>query len=75
MAQGRPRGAEHAFLDAEALSPADSRSHFMLGLFYMDSNRVADAIREYHAGLQLDPTNPDALANLKKLENAGAPHP
>lgn len=73
--EGNRGGAEHAFLDAEALSPADSRSHFMLGLFYMDSNRVADAIREYHAGLQLDPTNPDALANLKKLENAGAPHP
>ncbi len=68
-------GAEHAFLEAEALSPADSRSHFMLGLFYMDSRRTADAMREYHAGLQLDPTNTDAMANLKKLEIAGAQHP
>ena len=73
--QGNRSGAEHAFLDAEALSPSDGRSHFMLGLFYMDSNRTADAIREYRAGLQLDPTNADALANLKKLEMAGAQHP
>ena len=43
----------------------------MLGLFYMDSGRNADAIREYRAGLQLDPTNADALANLKKLEFLG----
>lgn len=70
--QGDRRGAERAFLDAAALSPADSRSHFMLGLFYMDSGRTADAIREYRAGLQLDPTNADALANLKKLEFLGA---
>jgi len=40
----------------------------MLGLFYMDSNRTADAIREYRAGLDLDPANAEALANLKKLE-------
>ena len=28
----------------------------------MDSSRNADAIREYRAGLQLDPTNADALS-------------
>jgi len=61
-------GAEQAFLLAEALAPADSRSHFMLGLLYMDSNRISDAIREYRAGLQIDPHNADAFANLKKLE-------
>jgi tetratricopeptide (TPR) repeat protein len=67
-AKGDRRSTERAFLDAEALSPADSRAHFMLGLLYMDSNRTSDAIREYRAGLQLDPANPEALANLKKLE-------
>ena len=66
--QGNRNGAERAFLDAGALSPSDSRAHFMLGLFYMDSNRTADAIREYRAGLDLDPANAEALANLKKLE-------
>ena len=40
----------------------------MLGLFYMDSGRNADSIREYRAGLQLAPGNVDAIANLKKLE-------
>lgn len=72
--KGDRRGAERAFLDAAALSPSDSRTHFMLGLLYMDSDRTADAIREYRAGLQLDPTNAEALANLKKLEFLGAQH-
>jgi tetratricopeptide (TPR) repeat protein len=66
--KGNRSGAERAFLDAAALAPAESRSHFMLGLFYMDSNRTAEAIREYRAGLQLDPKNADAIANLRKLE-------
>ncbi len=69
--KGDRAGAEHAFLGAEQVSPADSRTHFMLGLFYMDSNRNADALREYRAGLQLDPGNADALTNLKKLEFLG----
>ena len=63
--KGDRSGAERAFLGAEALSPSSSRAHFMLGLFYMDSDRNADAIREYRAGLQLDPNNAEALANLK----------
>jgi cytochrome c-type biogenesis protein CcmH/NrfG len=46
----------------------------MLALLYMDSRRSPDAIREYRAGLQLDPTNADALANLKKLEFQEAQH-
>ena len=46
----------------------------MLGLFYMESSRTADAIREYRAGLKIDPTNADAIANLKKLEFLGAQH-
>jgi protein O-mannosyl-transferase len=69
--QGDRSGAERAFLDAEALSPSDSRTHFMLGLFYMDSGRNADATREYRAGLQLDPANAEAVTNLKKLEILG----
>jgi Flp pilus assembly protein TadD len=72
--KGDRGGAERAFLDAEALSPTDSRAHFMLGLPYMDSGRTADAIREYRAGLQLDPANAVAIANLKKLELSGASH-
>jgi Flp pilus assembly protein TadD len=66
--EGKRAETERAFLQAETLNPYDSRTHFMLGLFYMDSNRNADAIREYRAGLKLDPSDPDATANLKKLE-------
>ena len=67
-------GTERAFLDALALNPSSARAHFMLGLFYMDSSRNADAIREYRAGLKIDPANPDAIANLKKLEFMEALH-
>ena len=66
--KGDRQGAERAFLDAEAINPGNSRAHFMLGLLYMDSNRYDDAVREYRAGLQIDPNNADAYANLKKLE-------
>ena len=66
--KGDRQGAERAFLDAEAINPRSSRAHFMLGLLYMDSNRYDDAIREYRVGLQIDPNNADAYANLKKLE-------
>jgi tetratricopeptide (TPR) repeat protein len=69
--KGDRSGAERALLDAETVSPTDSRVHFLLGLFYMDSQRNAEAIREYRAGLQLDPSNADAIANLKKLEFIG----
>lgn len=75
LLKGDRSGAEHAFQDAEALNPSDSRGHFILGLFYMSTDRNQDAIREYRAGLQLEPTNADALANLKKLEALGAQHP
>lgn len=66
--QGNHSGAESAFLDAERINPADSRSHFMLGLLYLDSGRYTDATREYRAGLLIDPTNAEAFANLKKSE-------
>jgi tetratricopeptide (TPR) repeat protein len=66
--KGDRGGAERALLDAEALGPSNSRAHFMLGLFYRDSGRTADAIHQYRAGLQLDPTNAEAVANLKELE-------
>jgi len=72
--KGDRSGAERAFLGAASLTPSNSRAHFMLGLFYMDSARMADAIREYRAGLQFDPTNADARANLIKLEADSTQH-
>ena len=70
--QGNRPGAERAFLGAEALNPSNGKAHFMLGLFYMDSNRNGDAIREYREGLRFDPANSEALANVQKLEFLGA---
>ena len=70
LGEDRP-GAERAFKEALALSPSSGRAHFMLGLLYMDSGRNTEAIREYRAGLKFDPNNPDAIANLRKLEFLG----
>ncbi len=72
--QNNRAGAERAFLDAQALNPSSARAHFMLGLLYMDSNRNADATREYRAGLKIDPNNAEAFANLKKLEFMEGPN-
>ena len=72
--KGNRGGAERALLNAEALSPSNSRAHFMLGLFYRDSGRPAEAIHEYRAGLQLDPANAEAVTNLKELEFLAEQH-
>ena len=72
--QNNRAGAERAFLDAQALNPSSARAHFMLGLFYMDSNRDADATREYRAGLKIDPANPDALPTSRSWNSWEAPH-
>ncbi len=66
-ARGDRDRAEQAFKSAEALNPFGSRVHFILGLFYADAGRTSEAVQEYQAGLQIDPTNPQALAALKKL--------
>jgi Flp pilus assembly protein TadD len=71
--KGDRTSAEHAFRNAAALNPADSRAYFMLGLLYMDWGRNPEAIRAYRQGLQLDPTNAEAAANLKKLEFLAQP--
>ncbi|MGH9397319.1 MAG: tetratricopeptide repeat protein [Terriglobia bacterium] len=67
--QGNRVGAESAFKAAQQLDPSDSRTDFMLGLLYGATGRTRDAIREYQAGLKLDPENKLALAALAKLRH------
>ncbi len=71
--KGDRAGAERAFKHAEALLPSSSRAHFILGLFYAETGRTAEAVREYRVGLEYDPTNAEALTALQKLDPQ-APH-
>ena len=67
--EGRYAEAEHAFQDAEALVPSSGRTHIMLGLLYEDSKRNREALRELQAGLKSEPTNPQALEALRRLQS------
>ena len=67
--EGRYAEAEHAFQEAEALVPSSGRAHIMLGLLYTDTKRNREALRELQAGLKREPTNPQALEALRKLQS------
>ncbi|HEV2419190.1 MAG TPA: tetratricopeptide repeat protein [Terriglobia bacterium] len=70
--RGDRTSAESAFKTALQIDPAGARPHFMLGLFYGATGRLAEAIREYQAGLQRDPGDQKALAALAKLQGQAA---
>jgi tetratricopeptide (TPR) repeat protein len=67
--EGRYAEAEHAFQEAEALVPSSGRAHIMLGLLYTDMKRNREALRELQTGLKSEPTNPQALEALRKLQS------
>jgi len=72
---GQRERAESAFRQAATLNAFDSRAHFGLGAIEATSGRNADAIRDYEAGLESDPNNPDAQRALARLKetNTGGP--
>jgi Flp pilus assembly protein TadD len=65
--RGDSFGAEKAFKAALALSDADSRAHFNLGLIYAANGRKEQAAHEFQAALAADPNNPEILSALEKL--------
>jgi tetratricopeptide (TPR) repeat protein len=67
--EGRYDEAEHAFQQAETLAPASAHAHIMLGLLYTDMKRNRDALRELETGLKSEPTNPQALDAVRKLQS------
>jgi tetratricopeptide (TPR) repeat protein len=67
--EGRYAEAEQAFQEAEALEPSSGRAHIMLGLLYTDTKRDREALRELQTGLKSEPTNPQALEALRKLQS------
>jgi Flp pilus assembly protein TadD len=60
--------AERAFRSALSLGESDSNAHFGLGYIYRATGRQAEALSQYQAGLLKDPTNPQALAAVRKLQ-------
>lgn len=69
-AQGDRSGAQRLFAEAEKLDPGDSRPYVMLGVLDAAAGNIPDAIREYQAGLKIDPANSAARAQLARLEHA-----
>ena len=67
--EGRYAEAEHAFQQAEELQPSSARAHIILGLLYTDIKRNREALRELQTGLKGEPTNPQALEALRKLQS------
>jgi len=65
----RRQDAAHAFRQAVALDPFDSRAHFGLGAVLEAQGRTNEALNEYEAGLQTDPRNPVALESVERLKN------
>ncbi len=63
------QSARADFNAAQRLDPSSSKPYFMLGLLDGSSGNTEEAIREYEAGLRIDPTNPTALAALAKLKS------
>jgi tetratricopeptide (TPR) repeat protein len=65
----RSQDAEHAFRQAVALDPFDSRAHFGLAVVLEAQGRTSEALHEYEAGLQTDTRNPVALESVERLKN------
>jgi tetratricopeptide (TPR) repeat protein len=72
LGRGERARAEQAFREAVAVAPFDSHAHFSLGELCAAGGRTPEAIREYQAGLETDPTNAQARAALQKLRSEGA---
>jgi tetratricopeptide (TPR) repeat protein len=60
--------AERDFLSALSLDGSDSDAHFGLGYVYKAAGRKAEALRQYRAGLAGDPSNAQALAAVRSLQ-------
>ena len=67
--EGRYQEAERALRQAEMLVPTSARAHIMLGLLYTDMKRNREALRELQTGLKSEPTNPQALEAMRKLQS------
>jgi protein O-mannosyl-transferase len=67
LAAGDPQDARADYQAALALNPIDNRAYFGLATLDERQGRIADAVREYRAGLETDPRNSVALAAMERL--------
>jgi tetratricopeptide (TPR) repeat protein len=61
--------AEQAWKEVTRLNPFHARAHFALGKIYLASRRFAEAEKEFQAGLLVDPSNAEALEEVRKLSS------
>ena len=66
-AKGDLQGARKAYETAVSLNSFDSHARFGLAAVNEREHRVAEAIRDYRAGLETDPTNAEAVAAMQRL--------
>ena len=65
---GDAERARAAYQAAIALDTFDNRAHLGLATLDEQAGRTAEALQEYRASLDTDPTNAGALAGLRRLE-------
>jgi protein O-mannosyl-transferase len=68
LAAGDWQKARVEYQSALALNPIDNHAHFGLAKLDEKQGRIADAVREYRAGLETDPRNATALAAMQRLK-------
>ncbi len=69
LSRGNREAAERDYQRALSLDPFDSHAHFQLAMLYAAAHRTTDALREYKAGLLMDPTHSEAQAAVKRLQS------
>lgn len=67
LAAGDRQKARADYQAAVALNEIDNHADFGLAMLDEEQGRIADAIREYRAGLETDPRNAVALAAMQRL--------
>ena len=67
--RGNREAAERDYQRALSLDPFDSHAHFQLATLYAAAHRTSDALREYKAGLLMNPTHSEAQAAVKRLQS------
>jgi Tfp pilus assembly protein PilF len=72
LAAGDLHKARSDYQAALALNDIDNRAYFGLAMLDEQQGRIADAVREYRAGLETDPRNAVALAAVQRLTGSAS---
>ncbi len=72
LAAGDLHKARADYQAALALNDIDNHADFGLAMLDEQQGRIADAVREYRAGLETDPRNAVALAAVQRLTGSAS---